>query len=110
MRFDTPVYFQRITPGEYDAETGDYGPDDVAEIKVYASVTNSGAETLNLVYGKLKQDSLTVRLQNHYTAPFDRLRIGEDESAKYYHVDMARALRNKHIFVISEVQHGKNQS
>lgn len=27
MRFDVPVYFQRIQPGEYDESSGDYGPD-----------------------------------------------------------------------------------
>lgn len=99
MRFDTPVYFQRIK-SEFDSATGDYGISILEEEKRFASVTASSMETLNLVYGELKQGSLTVRLQNHYSKPFDRIRIGE----KLYRVDSARPLRIKFTFVVSEVQ------
>lgn len=104
MRFDTPIYFQRIVPGKYDATTGNYGADAITEVQKYASVTHSGTETLQLVYGELRQGSLTIRLQSHYSAPFDRIRIGEEEHAKYYRVDMERKLRNMQVFVVSEVQ------
>lgn len=100
MRFDTPIYFQTVKKGEYDPETGNYAEDTVTEDKVFASVTDSRAETLNLVYGEIKQGCFTVRLQNIYRKPFDRIRIGE----KFYRVDFSRRLRLKHIFVISEVQ------
>ena len=100
MRFDTPVYFQRVISGDYDATTGNYGPDVVHETKIYASVTNTGTETLKIVYGGLKQNSLTLRLQNHYNAPYDRIRIND----KLYNVDRSRKLRIKHTFVVSEVQ------
>lgn len=107
MRFDTPVYFQHIKSGAYNANTGDYDPDSVVEEQRAASVTNTGANTLNLVYGEIKQGSLTVRLQAHYTEPFDRIRIGD----KVYRVDMERRLRTKHTFVVSEVQgNGANQN
>ena len=46
MRYDTPVYFQRITPGEYDPNTGNYGDDTVEETLRYASVMNTGEERL----------------------------------------------------------------
>lgn len=100
MRFETPIFFQKTTPGSYDKTTGDYAPDTVTEAKRYAAVTNSGVETLQIVYGALRQGSLTVRLQTHYTEPFDSIRIGETQ----YHVDFTRKLRTKHVFVISEVQ------
>ena len=100
MRFDTPIYFQRITAGAYDALTGNYGEDTIAEEKRYASVTSAGINTLNLVYGEIKQGALTIRLQMPYESPFDRIRIGE----KLYRVDMSRNLRTKQTFVISEVQ------
>lgn len=100
MRFETPIYFQQITPGEYDQTTGDYAPDNTKEVKCYASVTNPGVETLQIVYGELKQGSFTVRLQNHYTKPFDKIRIGK----KHYRVDFERKLRTKHVFIVSEVQ------
>lgn len=100
MRYDTPVYFQTVTPGAYDPNTGNYGPETIIEEKRYASVTDTGAETLNLIYGELKQGCKTVRLQNYYDKPFTRLRIGE----KTYRVDRARGLRLKYNLVCSEVQ------
>ena len=100
MRFDTPVYFQRITPGEYNASTGNHGEDIITEEKRYASVTSTGDETLNIIYGEIKQGVKTVRLQNYYDKPFDRVRIGE----KVYRVDRARPLRLKYTLIVSEVQ------
>lgn len=100
MRFDTPIFFQKITSGEYDEATGNYEEDIIEETMRYASVTSSGRETLNLIYGELKQNCYTIRLQNHYTAPFNRIRIAE----KVYRVDFSRTLKNKQIFVVSEVQ------
>ena len=99
MRFDTPIYFECIQQGEYDTSTGNYGEDTTKELR-YAAVTDSTTATMTVVYGELKQGSLTVRLQNHYTKPFDRIRIGE----KAYRVDRERKLRQKHTFIVSEVQ------
>ena len=100
MRYDKQVYFQRITPGEYDPDTGNYADDIVEETLRYASVMNTGEDTLRLVYDGLKQGSLTIQIQNHYTEPFDRIRVGN----KLYAVDFSRKLRLKHTFVVSEVQ------
>lgn len=99
MRFGTPVYFQQLTRGAYNKATGNYEDGKPIESKRYASVTDTGAETLNLIYGEIKQNSKTVRIHTHYTDPFDRIRIGE----KVYRVDMSRLLRNMHTFVVSEV-------
>lgn len=95
MRYNIPIYFQRVT-SEYNASTGNY-VDEVAESKRYAAVTDSGANTLKLVYGGLKQGSKTVLLQRPYLPPFDHIRIGE----KTYNVDFSR---KKKTFVVSEVQ------
>ena len=100
MRYDTPVYFQKITSGEYDPDTGNYADDIVEETLRYASVMNTGEDTIRLVYDGPKQGSLTIQIQNHYTEPFDRIRVGE----KVYSVDYSRELRTKHVFVVSEVQ------
>lgn len=100
MRYDTPVYFQKITPGEYNSETGNYGNDTVEETLRYASVMDASRQTMMLVYGEIRQGSLTIQLQNHYDAPFSRLRVGN----KVYAVDSARKLRTKHTFIVSEVQ------
>lgn len=102
MRYGTPVYFQRKRKGPYNASTGDYGPDTTEEVKRYASVTDTGTDTLNLVYGGPKQGSLTIRLQRAYAEPFDQIRIGDGEQAKRYCVDRTRLF--KRVFIVSEVQ------
>lgn len=98
MRYDKPIYFQKVT-SEYDASTGDYS-EDIVETMKRASVTDSGVETMHIIYGSIHQGSKTIRLQNHYEAPFDYIRIG----SKRYKEDFSRKLENKHIFVVSEVQ------
>jgi hypothetical protein len=102
MRFDTPVYFRTLTQGELDPETGNYLDSDSVEVERYASVTTSGAKTLQLVYGQLKQGSKVIRLQNHYNDKFDNIRIGDKE----YGVDFSRRLPVRHVFVVSELQGG----
>ena len=99
MRFDTPIYFQRVKKGAYNANTGNYDAETVEEEQRLASKTDSGTQTMLLVYGKLKQGSLTVCIQNAYNKPFDYIRIGE----KRYTVDTQRLLRIKQTFIISEV-------
>ena len=79
---------------------GNYGKDTVYEDERYASVMDTGAETMRLVYGSLRQGSLTIQLQNQYAKPFDRIRVGQ----KIYQVDSRRDLRTKQTFVVSEVQ------
>ena len=100
MRYDTPVFFQRITPGPYDASTGNYGPDQLQEDCRYASVMDTRTETLRLLFGKISQGSQTIQLQNHYYQPFDRIRIGD----RLYSVDYRRRLRHKDVYIVSEVQ------
>ena len=100
MRYDTPIYFQKIKQGEYNTETGDYGKPTINETEVYASMMDTRSEMMRLVYNGPMQGSLTIQLQNHYTEPFDRIRIGD----LIYKVDYTRRLRVKQTFVVSEVQ------
>lgn len=100
MRFDTPVYFQKAVSGEYDASTGNYGKASVTEEKRYADVTDAGTDTLNLVYGEMKQGVRVVRLRRQYHGTFNRIRIGD----RIYRVDFSRNFRVKQVFVVSEVQ------
>ena len=50
MRYDTPIYFQRVIQGEYNKATGDYDEDTVEETARYASVMNTGTDTMRLLY------------------------------------------------------------
>ena len=97
MRYITPVFFQCKEPGAFDPETHNYNADQIAEEMRYADVTQTGTDTLQMVYGTIKQKSLTIRLQRPYNKPFDNIRIG----SKLYCVGFSRG--NK-AFVISEVQ------
>ena len=97
MRYDTPVYFRRYGERGYNKATGNYEDAQPIEVMRYADVTDAGAETLNLIYGELKQGCKTIRLQRGYMEPFSEIRIGE----KKYRVDFIRW--NK-VFVVSEVQ------
>lgn len=100
MRFDTPVYFQKVTTGAYNASTGDYEPDTIVETQQWASVTNAGENTINIIYGSVKEGSLVIRLQQPYTLAYDFIRIG----GKVYRADLTRKLRTKHVIIVSEVQ------
>lgn len=99
MRFDTPIYFQHIEKGEYNAKTGDYEPNNITEVKLYADVTDAKNEALTLIYGKVRQGAKVVRLLRPYAFAMlsDRIRIGD----KIYIVDFSR--RDK-VFYVSEVQ------
>ena len=97
MRYDKPIFFQFIEAGDYDADTGNYAEDTVNEEKRYANISDTGAQTLNMVYGTIKQGILTIRLQRPYKMPFDSIRIGD----KKYRVDFSRWSK---VFVVSEVQ------
>lgn len=100
MRYDTPIYFQTVTEGEYDPSTGNYAEDGVEETKRWANVTDSRTEFLKLQYGDLTEGNLIVRLQNHYGKPFDKVRIG----TKIYRSVSVRDLRSKQTFILAEVQ------
>lgn len=103
MRYDKPIYFQKITPGQYDQDTGDYADDIILETKKYASIMDTGTEVMRLVYGSIRQGSKTIQLQTPYRAVFDFIRIGR----KVYGVDYARQPSMKQVFVVSEVQDGR---
>ena len=100
MRYDTTIYFQRLMQGEYDMETGDYKEDSVSEVSRQASVMDTTTQMMQLVYGMIKQGSLTIQLQNHYDQPFDQIRVENT----IYKVDYFRKLRTKQTFIVSEVQ------
>lgn len=97
MRYNTPVFFQHKQPGAYNSDTHNYNADTITELKRYADITLTDTETLQAVYGTIKQAGLTLRLQRPYTAPFESIRIG----AKIYAVGASKGGK---VFVISEVK------
>ena len=48
MRYDTPIYFQQITSGDYDPKTGNYGEDQVRETQRLAAVMETNTGTIDV--------------------------------------------------------------
>lgn len=99
MRYDKPIYFQRMVQGSYNEQTGNYDDDSIVEDMVMASVMDTQTQTMMQVYGQIRQGSLTCHIQNIYDKPFGFIRIG----TKKYKADYSRRLRTKESFVLSEV-------
>lgn len=100
MRYDTPIYFEKLSPGVYDETVGDYGEPVVVSTKRLASVVNTSEKQMHLIYGGIREGSKTISLLNAYGEVFDRIRVG----TKLYTVDRRISLRTKQAFVCSEIQ------
>ena len=100
MRYDTPIYFEKLTPGVYDETVGDYGDPVVVSTRRLASVVNTSDKQMRLIYGGIREGSKTISLLNAYGEVFDRIRVG----TKLYTVDRRISLRTKQAFVCSEIQ------
>lgn len=100
MRYDKPIYFQRLVQGSYNENTGNYEDGSPVEEMVMASVMDTKTQTMMQVYGQIRQGSLTCHIQNIYQKPFDHIRIGTNK----YKVDYSRRLRTKESFILSEVK------
>ena len=100
MRYDTPIYFEKLSPGVYDETVGDYGAPVVVSTKRLASVVNTSDKQMRLIYGGIRDGSKTISLLNAYGEVFDRIRVG----SKLYTVDRRISLRTKQAFVCSEIQ------
>ena len=98
MRFDKQISFQRVTPGAYQ-DNGDYAEDTVVEVSTWANITAAGENTMQLLYGNIRQNALVVRIQG-YAGIFDYILIG----GKRYKVDRRLTLERTETFVVSEVQ------
>lgn len=98
MRYDKEVTFRLKSDGEYDNSTGNYGEGDDILASRLASVMDTKADTVRMVYGHLEKRSLTVSLPQHYDAEFTDILI----DGTPYQVDARRRLRDKDVFIVSE--------
>lgn len=103
MRCDTQIYF--VTDGMRELVTdptsenyGGYTESAATAVGRLADVTDTQATTQQLVYGKLREGSVTVRLNGHHLEPFDHIRIG----SVLYDVDAKRHLRHRSVFICHE--------
>lgn len=100
MRYDTPVTFVREAPGEYSAATGNYGAGTQSVTDVWANVSDTGTDALQLVYGQLRQGSKTVRIRGQLSEDVDYILIGELK----YSPDAIRTYRQEQVYICSQKQ------
>ena len=96
MRYDTKAVFQ-LVEDVYDSN-GDYTESVAEEHTEYASIVNTDIQTMHLVYGEIRQGSITMHLQNHIGYAFNRVVI----DGKPYTVDDKLPLRVKVAYILSE--------
>lgn len=94
MRYDKSIYFQKVTDKVYDEETGNY-EDEVTETLRHAHIANTSSDASSMIYGIVRNDSLTIVLNIPYEEPFDYIRIGEDK----YVADRIRIIGHKQSIV-----------
>lgn len=99
MRYDREIYFVKKGPRTYDKKSGNYEGRQIKKTKIMAAIMDTSAEMVVFVYGKLKQNSLTIHIQNHYKDSFDYIEIDN----KHYAVDRMRRFRVKQSFIVSEM-------
>lgn len=101
MRYDRKVTFRKYRPGAYNSTTGNYEPSTIDySDERSAAVTGTSRKYMELLYGKIREDSVTIHLQNQYSRPFDRIIIDEVP----YQADLTRNLRTKQIIVCTEAK------
>jgi len=99
MRTDKTIYV--VVEGEeiYDPNTGDYIVGEPVKTELKALVTDTGTERMNFLYGKIKQNAKTIRLNQKYTNPYDFIEIDGEK----YQVDNERSYRHKMSIEVSGV-------
>ena len=100
MRYDTKVIFQQVE--DTYQENGDYAESVVEQHIEYASVQSTDAQTMHIVYGEIRQGSITLSLQNYIGYKFNRVLV----NGKPYTVDQSIDLRFKKAYVLSELPNG----
>lgn len=100
MRYDKLVEF--VTHGEkvYNEDTGDYEMKGERVVKRMASISNTGEEKLNLLFGKIGQNMFTIRIKTPIVGHFCFVRYkGIDYVVKY-----AKNLRQEQVFYVAVKQ------
>lgn len=98
MRYDKKVLFQRVI--DVYQPNGDYVSGIAEEVTDYASIVNTDFDTMRLVYGEIKEGSITLHLLNKIAFVFNQIVI----DGKTYSVDQVINQRTKQAYILSEVQ------
>ena len=98
MRYDKKIDFM-LVDNVYNAN-GDYTEEVIEQVTAYGSIVSTDIDTMRLVYGEIRQGSITMHLQNHIDFNFNRIVI----DGKTYAVDVRINQRTKQAYVLSQCQ------
>lgn len=98
MRYDKKIDFLHVDK-VYQAN-GDYVDEVIESTTAYGSVVNTDFDTMRLVYGEIRQGSITLHLQNKVGFIFNRVVI----DGKTYAVDQCINQRVKQAYILSQCQ------
>lgn len=85
---------------EYDPNTGNYSESEPTVVERKGHITNPPMELMNILYGGIVQDALTVRVKNESPTDVDYLII----DGKEYRPILIRALGHKTTYQVREKQ------
>ena len=98
MRYDKKVTFVKETGDKYNYSTGNYESGELELEERFCDITDTGAETMNLLYGKVVQGAKTVRVKTQLYDIFDYLII----DGKKYQIQMVQTFRHEQSYHVVE--------
>jgi hypothetical protein len=98
MRYDKRVTFIKLGTPAYDPATGDYIDGEPEETTKPADVYQTSEKLQKLIYDGIRQDAITIQLQNKYTKAFDMIRY----DGRLYRVDTRKRCRTKELLLCTE--------
>lgn len=100
MRHDRVIKLIKLPEEVYDDTTGDYTVGPGVEVEKLAHISDTGTQSMNLLYGKIREGAKTFRLKGELVAPFDYIQFGND----IYDVTMRRDVRDSVILHVVKRQ------
>lgn len=98
MRYDKKVIFVKETGDKYNYSSGNYESGKLESEERFCDITDAGAETMNLLYGKVVQGAKIVRVKTKLYDIYDYLLI----DGKKYQIQMVQAFRQDQYFHVME--------
>lgn len=98
MRYNTPVYIRRNSPGTYNPNTGNYELSEPEEEKMYADVQEEETVMHTQDLGAVAEKVITVTFQQPPSRPFTSIRYGET----VFRMEASLYPRNCTTFVLKE--------
>ena len=97
MRADKEIELVKEGEPKYNYETGNYESGIITKHTYYGLVTDTSNERMSLLYGGIRSNSKTVRLNVKIDSQYDYMLIDDEK----YQIDNRKAYRRKTTFEVS---------